>query len=152
MPKYVIADASVLIILDKINHLILLKGVYKQIFTTPEISDEYGKPLPDWIKIEPTKDKKYQKIIETQVDLGEASAIALALEHDDNTLLILDDLRARKLAKRLGMKFTGTLGVINKAKSIGLISKIRPLIEKLLLTDFRISEKVIEVLLNKNKE
>lgn len=129
----------------------MLSGVYKQIYTTPEISDEYGKPLPDWIITEAVKDKKYQKIIETQVDLGEASAIALALEHDDS-LLILDDLRARKLTKRLGMKFTGTLGVINKAKSIGLISKIRPLIEKLKLADFRISDKVVKALLNKNNE
>lgn len=94
---------------------------------------------------------KRQKIIETQIDLGEASAIALALEHDDS-LLILDDLRARKLAARLEMKFIGKLGVINKAKSIGLISKIRPLIEKLKLTDFRISDKVLEALLNKNRE
>ena len=151
MPRDVIADASVLIILDKINQLDLLNGVYNQIYTTPEIFKEYGKPLPDWIIIKPTKDKKYQKFIETQVDLGEASAIALALERDDS-LLILDDLRARKLAKRLGITFTGTLGVINKAKSIGLISKIKPLIEKLKLTDFRISDKIIEALLNKNRE
>ncbi len=151
MPRYVIADASVLIILDKINQLDLLKGVYNSIYTTIEIFEEYGKPLPDWINVESTEDKKYQKVIETQVDLGEASAIALAINHK-NSLLILDDLRARKLAKRLGLTFTGTLGVINKAKSIGLISKIRPLIEKLKLTDFRISDQVIESLLNKNKE
>lgn len=62
MPRYVIADASVLIILDKINHLDLLYGVYKRIYTTPEISDEYGKPFPDWIIIEPTKDKKLLKL------------------------------------------------------------------------------------------
>ena len=68
MPRYVIADASVLIILDKINQLDLLNGVYNQIYTTPEIFKEYGKPLPDWIIIKPTKDKKYQKFIETQVD------------------------------------------------------------------------------------
>jgi predicted nucleic acid-binding protein len=151
MPKYVIANASVLIVLDKIEQLNLLKRIYQNIYTTPEIAEEYGNPLLDWIIIESVKDKKYQKVIEMHVDKGEASAIALAIEHG-GSLLILDDLRARKLAKRLGLIFTGTLGVINKAKSIGVIDKIKPIIEKLKSTDFRISEKVVEALLSKNKE
>jgi predicted nucleic acid-binding protein len=151
MPKYVIADASVLIVLDKIEQLELLQGVYNEIYTTPEIVEEFGNPLPNWIIIESVKDKKYQKIIEMQVDKGEASAIALSLELDDS-LLILDDLRARKLAKRLGLIFTGTLGVIQKAKENGVIRKIKPMIEKLKSTDFRISEKIIEVLLKRNNE
>ena len=151
MPRFVIADASVLIVLDKINQLDLLKGVYKNIYTTPEIAEEYGNPIPAWICIDSVRDKNYQKVIETQVDKGEASAIALALEHKDS-LLILDDLRARKVASRLGLIFTGTLGVINKAKSIGLINKIKPLIDKLKTTDFRISDKVVDTILRKNNE
>ena len=119
MPKYVIADASVLIILDKIDQLELLGKVYKEIYTTPEISNEFGKSLPEWIHIESPTDIKNQKIIELQVDKGEASAITLAMEKE-NSLLILDDLKARKLASMLGLTYTGTLGVINKAKSLGL--------------------------------
>ena len=91
MPRFVIADASVLIILDKIDQLELLGKVYKEICTTPEISNEFGKSLPEWIKIESPTDMKNQKIIELQIDRGEASAIALAMEKE-NSLLILDDL------------------------------------------------------------
>jgi len=83
--------------------------------------------------------------------LGEASAIALAMEQD-NPLLLLDDLKARKLAVKLNLKFTGVLGVIHKAKQLGLINAIRPLIEKLLQTDFRISENVINELFRLNNE
>ena len=151
MPKYVIADASVLIVLDKIEQLELLQGVYNEIYTTPEIVEEFGNPLPNWIIIESVKDKKYQKIIEMQVDKGEASAIALSLELDDS-LLILDDLRARKLAKRLGLIFTGTLGVIQKMKENGVIRKFKPMIKKVKSTDFRISDKIIEVLLKRINE
>ena len=43
---------------------------------------------------------KVQKKFETQIDKGEASAIALATKYDD-VLLIFDDLKARKLLKRL---------------------------------------------------
>jgi predicted nucleic acid-binding protein len=70
-------------------------------------------------------DKKYQNFLETQVDYGEASAIALATEYDD-VLLLLDDLKARKLATRLKFKITGTLGVIHKAKQMSIIDKVKP--------------------------
>jgi predicted nucleic acid-binding protein len=58
MPRFVIADASVLIILDKIDQLNLLRQVYKEIFTTPEISKEFGKSLPKWINVESPSDIK----------------------------------------------------------------------------------------------
>ena len=151
MPRIVIADTSILIIFDKINRLDILEKVYKEIYTTPEISNEYGKSLPEWIKIESVKDKRYQKFIETQLDLGESSAIALAVENKDS-LLILDDNKARKLAIRLGLRITGTLGVINRAKELGVINKIKPLLDKLKTTDFRISRKVVEELLQRNNE
>jgi len=151
MHKSVIADTSCLIIFDKINEFELLKGVYDEIITTPEVLGEFGKPLPDWIIIEPVKDKKYQRFMETRIDLGESSVIALAAEKG-NIILILDDLKARKLAGSLSLKYTGSLGVINKAKEIGLIDKIRPLIDKLIKTDFRISDKVTDNLLKRNNE
>jgi len=151
MRRSVIADTSCLIIFDKINEFEVLKGVYNEIITTPEVLGEFGKPLPGWIIIEPVKDKKYQRFMEAQLDLGESSVIALAAEKGD-VILILDDLRARKLSNRLRLKYTGSLGVINKAKEIGVIDKIRPLIDKLIKTDFRISDKVIDDLLKRNNE
>lgn len=121
------------------------------IYSTPEIEEEFAKSLPEWIQVEEVKDKKYQKFLETQVDQGEASAIALGVEKEDS-LLILDDLRARKLANRLKLKFTGSLGVINKAKEKRVIQKIEPWIDKLKETDFRIADKVIDHLLKSNNE
>lgn len=151
MPKIIIPDTSCLILFHKIGKLELLQEVYDNIITTPEIVEEFSEKLPDWIKVESVKDIKYQEFLETQVDWGEASAIALAKEFED-VLLLLDDLKARKLAKKLNLRITGTLGVINKAKQLGVIDKIRPLIDKLLLTDFRISENIINELLRINEE
>jgi len=151
MHRIVITDTSCLIILDKIGNLELLRLLYNTIVTTPEVKEEWGRELPDWIIIEKAKNNRYQKIIETQVDKGEASAIALALEKE-YPLILLDDLKARKFAKSIGLKFTGTLGIIHKAKQAGLIFKVRPLIEKLKETDFRISENVIGEILKLNGE
>lgn len=151
MPRIVISDTSSLILFHKIDELELLKKVYKDIITTPEVAKEFVEPLPDWINIESAKDKKYQEFLETQIDKGEASAIALAKEIED-PLLLLDDLKARKLAKKLNLNFTGVLGVLNKAKQIGAIDIIKPMIDKLLKTNFRISQNIIDELLKINNE
>lgn len=151
MPKIVISDSSTLILFDKIDEFSLLQKVYGELITTPEVAEEFGENLPNWIKIRSVSDKKYQKFLETQVDTGEASAIALAVEFDD-VLLLLDDLKARKLANQLNFKITGTLGVIHKAKQMSIIEKVTPLIDKLLNTDFRIADNIIKEILKLNNE
>ena len=151
MLSKVISDTSSLILFDKIGELELLTKVYDLIITTPQIALEYGKSLPEWIHIVDIKDKKYQVFLETQVDWGEASAIALEKEIE-NSILLLDDLKARKLADKLNMRFTGTLGVFHKAKQLGIVEEIKPLITKLLMTNFRISENIIFELLKINDE
>ncbi len=151
MHNIVIADTSCLILFHKIGELDLLRQVYDSVSITPEVAEEFSEEVPDWITIESVKDKKYQEFLTTQVDLGEASAIALAKEME-SPLLLLDDLKARKLASKLNLKFTGTLGIIHKAKKIGVLEKVRPIVEKLLATNFRISENIIDELLRKNNE
>ena len=151
MPKIIISDTSCLILFHKIGEFDLLRRVYVNISTTPEVAEEFSEQLPKWIKLESVRDKKYQSFLETQVDLGEASAIALAIEMEE-PLLLLDDLKARKLARKLNLKFTGSLGVINKAKQIGVIDKVKPIVNKILSTDFRISKQIIHELLTLNNE
>lgn len=79
--------------------------------------------------------------MELQIDRGESSAIALALETPDSTV-ILDDYKARKIAERLGITLTGTIGVIIKAKLNGTIPSVKPLLEKIKQTDFRLSAEI----------
>ncbi|HJP63325.1 MAG TPA: DUF3368 domain-containing protein [Mucilaginibacter sp.] len=138
MPDVVIADTSCFIILSNIEELDLLKKVYGSIVTTPDILREFGENLPDWILVKSPVDHQKEQILELQVDKGEASAIALALEIKGSTI-ILDDLQARTLAEQLGITITGTVGVIIKAKLSGIIPSIKPLLKKIKQTNFRIS-------------
>jgi len=151
MPEVIITDTSTLILLHSIDELNLLMRVYGDLITTPEVAEEFGEKMPDWIKVQEVSDKKYQDFLETQVDLGEASAIALATEYED-VLLILDDLKARKLATRLKFKITGALGIIHKAKQLSIIDKVKPLINKILATDFRVADSIIQEILKLNNE
>ena len=151
MHKCVIADTSVLIVLEKVQELSLLKELYQSIIITPEVKEEFGKSLPGWVKVEAVRDEKYLKFLSAYLDIGEASVIALSEEKED-PLLILDDLKARKNALRIGVPFTGTLGVLQKAKDLGLIKVIKPQIQKIEKAGFRISPKIIHELLKRNNE
>lgn len=147
----VIADTSCLIALSKIEAIELLNELYEEIYITEEIALEFGESLPEWVIVENVKNKKYQQLLDLYLDLGEASAIALALEKID-VLLILDDLKGRKEAEKLGFRITGTLGILFKAKKEGLITELKSYIEKLKAVGFRISPKIEEDILRKSKE
>ena len=90
--------------------------------------------------VKSVSNKEYQHLLLLEVDNGEASAIALSIE-EGQALLIVDDNKARKLAAKLNIAYTGTLGVLLKAKQVGIIGSIKPLIEKIQVTNFRFSEK-----------
>ena len=119
MPDTIIADTSCFIILNNIGELLLLQKLYEQVVTTIEVSNEYGESLPEWIEIRRVGNN-FRQILELQVDKAKASALALALE-TENCTIILDDYRARKIAEKLKLNYTGTIGVIVKAKSKGII-------------------------------
>ena len=80
MPNIIISDTSCLIILTKINALELLPKIYKTIYTTVEVTLEFGTPLPDWVCVLNISNTSRQKEFEKIVDPGEASTIALACE------------------------------------------------------------------------
>ena len=141
MHKTIISDTSCFIILHKIGELELLQKLYGLIITTVEIADEFGEPLPDWVEVVSVKEKDKQRLLEMQIDKGESSAIALAMEYSD-CLLILDDIKARKIAVQLGFSITGTLGIIIKAKLMGYISSVMPILAKIKETDFRLSPEI----------
>jgi predicted nucleic acid-binding protein len=141
MPN-IISNTSCLIILDNINALSILEKLYQKIYITEEVAQEYGKPLENWMTVIAVKDKNYLRILNTSVDLGEASTIALALQMAEDNVMILDDLKARKLAKQLQLKFTGLLGILLKAKQQQIIPSVTDIFVQLRKINFRVSEKL----------
>lgn len=151
MPKVIISDTSCLILLTKIGEIDILRQLYNTVTITQDILLEYGEDLPDWFEVQQVKDHYRQQLLEMQIDKGEASAITLALETTDN-IVILDDWKARKVAERLGIFVTGTLGVIIKAKNTGIIPSIKPYLDKIRKTNFRISEELEQIALKEANE
>jgi predicted nucleic acid-binding protein len=139
MHKTIISDISCFIVLSNINELDLLQKLYGQITTTVEIVTEYGEALPEWVTIENVKDTHRQELLEMHPDTAEASVLALALETPDSTI-ITDDYHVRKIAEKLKLNYTGTIGVIIRAKLKGIIPLIRPLLAKIKQADFRLGD------------
>jgi len=147
----IISDTSCLILLAKIGELNLLDKLGRKVLITPSIQKEFGNKLPSWIEIKEPKDNHYQKILEMDLDEGEASAIALSLE-TDNSIVIIDDLKGRKLAEKLNLRYSGTFGLILRAKQEGIIDRVKPLLDKIKTTNFRISEKLFALVLEQAGE
>ncbi len=151
MHKIVVSDTSCLIILEKIGQLNILQNIYSEIVTTPEVEFEFGSKLPAWIKVIAANNRIKQNELNRKLDLGESSAIALALEIE-NSLLLVDDLKARKFAEDMGLSFTGTLGVLVKAKQLGVISSIQAVLKELHKHNFRFSAGVEQDILRQSNE
>ena len=86
--------------------------------------------------------------LEQQLDIGEAEAIALAVEmHAD--LLLLDERRGRAAARQLGLTVTGLLGVLLVAKQQGHLVAVKPVLDALITVagfwiDEQLSAQVLE--------
>lgn len=69
---------------------------------------------------------------------GEAEVLALALE-DPQLLAVIDDGLARRIAAALGIRFTGTLGLLVDAKRKGLLPTVKPVLDRLDTLRFRVA-------------
>ncbi|WP_339137440.1 MAG: DUF3368 domain-containing protein [Candidatus Electrothrix sp. GW3-4] len=149
--EIIISDTSCLILLGKIDEIDVLHRLCEKVYITPTIKEEYGEDLPDWIEIKAPENTQYQNLLEMDLDAGEASAIALSLE-TDRSILIIDDLKGRKIAERLHLTYSGTIGLLLQAKRAGILPALRPVVLKIRETNFRFSERLLDYLLEQAGE
>ena len=159
MPK-VIPNTTPLISLLKVGKLHILRDLYGEIYIPYAVYNEveagrnkefYSDLLKiDWIKIENIKNPKSLSYF-LDLDKGEAEAIVLASEIEAD-LIILDENLGRFHAKHAGLKVTGTVGVLMKAKESGYIDALKPILLQLRRNGVWLSEEFIEEVLQIAKE
>lgn len=135
MHKIVIADTSCLILFSKIGLTHILPSLYNDVIITPEVAGEFGEPLPRWMKVQAAKLPSISLVEIYNIGIGEITSIALAVELKDSTL-ILDDHKAKKIAKSFHLDVTGSLGILLKAKEKNIIPAIREVLTRIKETDF----------------
>ena len=142
MSLLAVTNSTCLIGLERIGRLDLLPQVFSTVFAPPTVAAEVRTPA-SWLRIQAVQNSAVVATLKTQMDSGEAEAIALAMELGD-VLLILDDKKARRVAGQIGLKVIGTVGMLLRAKRAGVIAEVKPLLTELLQANFRISDGIIQ--------
>lgn len=146
MPE-VISNTSPLQYLYQLDLLDLLPALYGEIVIPHGVAKEIAAgrargvslPVPEsvpWIRIQEVTNAALLPLV-PDLGAGEREVLALALELS-NPLVILDDGLARRFAQRLEIALTGTLGLLLKAKQIGRVERIEPLLDRLEALNFRL--------------
>ncbi|MGF1936109.1 MAG: DUF3368 domain-containing protein [Nostoc sp. ChiQUE02] len=138
----IVSDTSPINNLAAINHLHLLQQLYGTVLIPEAVYRELTDPnfpvagaievqTSIWIQTRPIQDRTLVEALSNELDIGEAEAIALALEMKAEQVLI-DERRGRTVAARLNLGYTGILGILVEAKSQRLISAVKPLLDALI--------------------
>lgn len=115
------------------------------------IRSEVHAELPEWIIVDDDYEQSQYSILQVDLDPGEASAIALALRHKQ-FLLLIDEAKGRRVASRLNLKISGTLGVLLKAKELGFLASGNEALKRIEDSGFYLSTDLKEKMLQLFKE
>ncbi|MBD2598207.1 DUF3368 domain-containing protein [Nostoc spongiaeforme FACHB-130] len=142
MIKKTVTNSTCLIGLERIGRLDILPQVFFPVIIPCAVAAEVGLSA-EWLTVQAVKNLAVVTTLKTQIDSGEAEAIALAMEIED-VFIILDDRNARRIAQQLSLKVIGTVGMLLRAKQQGIIAEIKPLLTALEAADFRIAEPLVQ--------
>lgn len=140
--RKIVTNSTPLIALNKISRLDLLEKIYGEIIIPYAVYEEVVlesniKESTDFIiesgfiNIMRIKNEEAKRLFVTSLHKGEVEVIILAKEIEAD-LCIIDDLLARKYAKYYDLSITGTIGVVLKAKELGIITQVRQIMNELM--------------------
>ncbi len=158
----IVLDTSVISAFSEIGRFTLLKEILSRLRIKAIIPHTVEKEIifseaisalkndGGWIDIEKAQDfEKYLFILHE----GESGVIALAKKH--GWIAALDDLDARKLAKKEHVKITGTLGLLKVGYELCPIKdkqELQKIINELRTTGFFMAPEIIEGILDTEKK
>lgn len=159
----VVSNTTPLIGLASIGRLDLLRELFGEIYVPQTVyaetvtsgheegSAKQSVANAEWIHVAIVQDRLAVNVLLDEMDLGEVETIILAGEMKADWVL-MDEKKGRRKLAQLNLPKIGTLGILLKAKQLGLISAIKPEIEKLQESTFSISQLVVEEVLKQAGE
>jgi predicted nucleic acid-binding protein len=159
----VVSNTTPLIGLASIQRFELLRQLFGEVHLPQAVYDEAvlaGREAggakqevstAHWIRTVSVQDRLAVEVLLDEMDLGEAETIVLARELGADWVL-MDEKKGRRKLEQLGLKKVGTLGILLKAKQVGLLAVIRPEVEQLHRHGFSISQNVIDEVLHQANE
>jgi predicted nucleic acid-binding protein len=150
----VVSNATPLIGLAMADRFDLLPKLFDQIYIPQSVYEEvvlegekrFGAAEvqeASGIETVQVKDRLAVEVLEDELGRGESETIVSAGEMSADWVLVDERLARRKLDS-LGIRTIGTLGILLKAKELGLLPTIKPDVEKLRTRGFRLSRRLYE--------
>jgi len=158
MSKKVFLNTSPIQYIHQLGLIRIIKELFGKVYVPAEVYQELnrgreeGIELPnlegmDFIEIMEPKAISFSKLVR-DLGKGETAVILLGLENP-GSLVILDDLLARSVARGLGVKLAGTAGILINAKMKGLIEAISPYLDQLEHLGFHLAPEHKSLILKK---
>lgn len=171
MQTVVIADASPLIALARIQQLQLLPTLFKEVLISDIVQHEIlqGGVFAELAALEQAIKSGWLQVMKFDMqpsftgfnasveglDAGEASSIRWAIhlqQQQQSVLLIMDEAKGRAVARRLNLDLVGSAGILALAKRKHLILSVQPLLEQLKQSGYYLSDSVIHTALKLAQE
>jgi hypothetical protein len=157
----IVSDTTAISNLAQIGEIDLLPKIYGEVTIPSGVHDELlvladlGIPIDkvlasSWLSIRTVKATDLYRDLLTELDMGEAESIALAVELKADYLLI-DEKKGRKIALEKNLQIIGTLGIIIEAKKLGHVDNIQQKMDDLRNIGFWISEQLYQHVLEIEK-
>ena len=153
----IVADASPLIALAKLDRLDLLNALFSTLHVPDTVYTEVTVDqsrsdarllkvfLAEYSTSHVEIENSFTQEISQVLDAGEIQALALSREL--NCGVLMEELRGRKVAQRYDIQTVGILGLLMQGKRMGLINEVSPLIEELQAQNYRLSSSLIRSVL-----
>lgn len=137
MAERIVTNTGPLVALARAELLDVMGRLPFEFICPQEVSEElaqgaakgYPRVEPQWLKTEALS-SPIDDVAQLALDKGEAAVIQLALECRVRRVCI-DERKGRLAAQWVGLEVTGSLGLLIRAKKLGLITALNPAIEKL---------------------
>jgi uncharacterized protein len=140
----VVSNTSPIINLAAVDKLELLEALFGAILIPDAVAEEIvvkgaGQPGADavnrgrWITTRPVINRLAVQSLRLELDPGEAESIILAQEQEAD-LLLLDERKARRVARQFGLRTIGLLGLLIEAKNRGLLDNVKDILDALQTT------------------
>lgn len=129
----VVADTSPLTALIQVDAADLLQELFDKISVPEAVRAEllaFHDDIPEWLEVRAVSDRGAVQRLCADIDIGEAEAIALAMELRAD-LVLIDERKGRSAARSEGVNVIGMLGVVLLAKKRALIPSARVLVEEI---------------------
>lgn len=158
MVEAVVINSGPLITLARIEALWLIDAL-PYIFLTPQEvraelangpADLLATDFPGSVEVVSLTSPEREHLFEN-LDSGEAAVIQLAIERGIS-MVCLDERKGRTYGAREGLRLIGSLGLLGRAKKLGLIDEIAPLVAKAQAAGVRYDSRTIESFLIKFDE